>query len=89
MASRAAVDPRRRMFENKRSSFIVVASHALLLPEATKKRAAFPGMRIVTGGTFEHAFGQAVALIERKIGRGPRVAVDAQCRTSGEAEHIR
>ena len=77
------------MLEDEGATFVIVATHALLLPEATEKRAALPSMRIVAGGTFEHAFGQAMALIEREIGCSRGVAVYTQCRTSGEAEHVR
>lgn len=88
MTSRAAVNSRCSVFENERTAFVAVATRALLLPESTEKRETLARMRIMTGGTLEYAFGQAMALVEREIGCGPGVTVYAQSRASGEAEHV-
>ena len=85
VAGCAAFYPRRCMFKDERATFIVVAAHALLLPESAKQRATFARMRIVARGALERAFSQPMSLIESEVRYGLSMTSDTQRRTAGEA----
>lgn len=72
------------MLEDERTALVLMALHALLLPETAEQAARDGGVRIVARRAFEGAFDQAMPFVQRERGQYVVMTVGTQRGRSAE-----